>query len=67
MDIYYLLINNNCYNIIVFVFSNVFQNLEVKMSSMCEEDKAQCECIISETNVNIFFFYYYIYSNHCKM
>lgn len=32
---------------------------------MCEEDKAHCECIISETNVNIYFFvltfYYYFY------
>ncbi|CAI6348338.1 unnamed protein product [Macrosiphum euphorbiae] len=26
------------------------KNLEVKMNSMCEEDKAHCECIISETN-----------------
>jgi len=30
---------------------------------MCEEDKAHCECIISETNVNIYFFeltFYYL-------
>lgn len=24
------------------------------MNLMCEEDKAHCECIIAETNVNIF-------------
>lgn len=28
--------------------------MEVKLNLMCEEDKAHCECIISETNVNIF-------------
>lgn len=39
----------------MYIYIYFFQNLEVKMSSMCEEDKAHCECIISETNVNIFF------------
>lgn len=29
-----------------------FQNLELKMCTMCEEDKAHCDCIISETNVS---------------
>lgn len=54
-----LLIFTNNKNICVFFFQ-FFQNLEVKMSLMCEEDKAYCECIITETSVNIFTF---IFSN----
>lgn len=45
-------------NILCFVLLS--QNLGLKMNSLCEEDKAHCECIISETNVNIYFFAYLI-------